>query len=178
MDKVLDYAKKIISEKITLEDTCLDLTCGRGNDTLFLCQRCKKVYAFDIQDDAIKSTREKTKDYDNVILIKDSHKNLLTYVKESIKAAIYNLGYLPKGDKSITTHYQEVIESIKSVFSILQKNGVIIVVCYPGHEEGQKESIEIDKWLRKLNQKEYDVLRYEFINQINNPPYLYIIEKI
>ena len=30
----------------------------------------------------------------------------------------------------------------------------------------------------KLNQKEYEVLRYEFINQINNPPYLYIIEKI
>ena len=36
----------------------VDATCGRGNDTVWLAARCGRVYAFDIQPDAIASTRE------------------------------------------------------------------------------------------------------------------------
>ena len=36
----------------------VDATCGRGHDTVWLAARCGRVYAFDIQPDAIASTRE------------------------------------------------------------------------------------------------------------------------
>ena len=36
----------------------VDATCGRGNDTVWLTAHCGRVYAFDIQSEAIASTRE------------------------------------------------------------------------------------------------------------------------
>ena len=36
----------------------VDATCGRGNDTVWLAAHCGRVYAFDIQSEAIASTRE------------------------------------------------------------------------------------------------------------------------
>lgn len=178
MDKILEFQKKIIISKIQENDVCADLTCGRGNDTLFLARMCKKVYSFDIQEEAINSAKEKTKDLDNIVYILKGHEYVDSYINEPIGVAVYNLGYLPKGDHNITTHYEQIKISLDKVLQILRKKGVIIITCYPGHEEGLKESINLDEYLRKLNQKEYEVLRYEFINQINNPPYLYIIEKI
>lgn len=178
MDKILEYSKKVILEKIKKEDTCIDMTCGRGNDTIFLANNCKKVYAFDIQKEAILSTKGKTKDCNNVIIIEDSHESVDKYVNEEVGIVIYNLGYLPKGDHNITTHYSSVISSIYKVLKLLREGGLIAITVYPGHEEGKNESINLDFQLREFNQKEYEVLKYEFINQANNPPYLYLIEKI
>lgn len=181
MDKILDFARKVIEEKITNEGSKLNIamdgTCGRGNDTLFLASKAKEVYAFDIQDEAINSTKELLKDYQNVHIIKDSHSNIDNYVK-SIDVAMYNLGYLPKADKSITTHIDEVLISLNKAMILLTQKGIITICVYPGHEEGLKESIELGKYLKTINQKEFDIVKYEFINQINYPPYLYIIQKL
>ncbi len=177
MDKVLEFAKKIIKEKLGYFDIAVDATCGRGNDTLFLSDLFKKVYAFDIQEDAIISTKEKTKDKTNVEVIQDSHENICTYVTEAIDAVMYNLGYLPNGDKTKTTNHESTLKSIKVALSKLSVDGVITIICYPGHEEGKIESVEIEKYLMDLNQKEYDVIKYDFINQINNPPYMLAIRK-
>ncbi|MEJ7220935.1 class I SAM-dependent methyltransferase, partial [Staphylococcus gallinarum] len=84
-------------------------TCGNGNDTLFLAQNVPNgfVYGFDIQQLAITNTEQKVATFSNVKLIKDSHNNVKQYIKAEhigkIDAAIFNLGYLPKGDKSIVT---------------------------------------------------------------------------
>ena len=177
MDKVLDFAKKLIMNKSGSFDIAVDATCGRGNDTLFLAELFSKVYAFDIQEDAITSTKDKTKDKSNVEVILDSHENICTYVTEGIDAVMYNLGYLPNGDKLKTTKHESTLKSIEASLSKLNVDGIITIICYPGHEEGKVESIEIEKYLRELNQKEYDVIKYDFINQINNPPYLLAIRK-
>ena len=44
MDKVIEFVKNIIRKKDNIEVSC-DMTCGRGNDTLFLSGLSKKVYA-------------------------------------------------------------------------------------------------------------------------------------
>ena len=179
MDKVINFVKNVINNNINKKDiVSCDMTCGRGNDTLYLADFSKKVYAFDIQKDAIESTKERVKDYNNVFLINDSHSNVDKYVGGKIDIAMYNLGYLPKGDHTITTTYESSIESIKKTLELLNKNGLITIIIYPGHPEGLTESIEITNFLKTLNQKEYEVLKYEFINQINMPPYAYIIEKL
>ena len=178
MDKILEFSKKIIKNKIQNNDVCIDMTCGRGNDTHYLAPLCDKVLSFDIQEEAIKSAKELNSEYKNIIYINDSHANVDKYVNEKIGIVIYNLGYLPKGDHNITTHLEEVIISLDKVLKLLRKNGVIIITLYPGHEEGLRESVGLSNYLMKLNQKEYEVLKYEFVNQIHNPPYLYIIEKL
>ena len=165
------------SKRIKNSDICVDATCGRGNDTLFLAKTSKKVYAFDIQKEAINASKELLKDYENVIFINDSHENVFEYVSEDINIAMFNLGYLPKGDKSITTKSPSTINSIDAILKRLAVNGIVSVVCYPGHQEGYIESKELLEYLREINQKDYDIIRYDFINQINNPPYCIVIER-
>ena len=176
MDKVLEFAKKLISTKDGDMVYAVDATCGRGFDTAFLASLFSNVYAFDIQDEAIISTKEKTIEFNNVQIIKDSNVNICTYLNE-VDAVMYNLGFLPKGDKNITTKTEDTIASLKAVLSILKKDGIVTIICYPGHEEGLKESIAVEKFLRSLDQKEYDVIKYDFINQINYPPFLLGIKR-
>ena len=52
MLRPLEMAHAFLSEVITKEDIVVDATMGNGHDTLFLAQLAKKVYAFDIQEQA------------------------------------------------------------------------------------------------------------------------------
>lgn len=178
LDKVLEFQKIKIKEILTKEDIAVDATCGNGFDTLFLANLAKQVYAFDIQEEALNSTKEKLKDFDNVFFFKTSHENIKEYVREEIKVCMFNLGFLPKGDKSITTKANSTVIALKQTLDLLKKEGIITMVCYEGHPEGKKESRAIQKFLKTLNQKEFQVLKYEFINQTNCPPYLLVVEKI
>lgn len=178
MEKVLDFVRNVISKKIKENDVCVDATCGRGNDTLFLAKFAKRVYAFDIQKEAIDSSKELLKRYNNVEFINDSHENVGKYVTEEINVVMFNLGYLPKGDKNITTKSASTISSIDKMINMLALGGIISIICYPGHPEGYRESMELLEYLRKINQKNYDIIRYDFINQINNPPFALIIERV
>lgn len=180
MLRVTEAAHTILKNRVTDNDVCIDMTCGNGNDTVFLCNISKFVYGFDIQDVAINNTKNKLIDFhlSNYRLIHDTHDNVLNYVKEPIKAAIFNLGYLPKGDKSICTNYLSTIKAIKALFTLLEKGGLIALVVYPGHNEGKLESYHLETYLSNINQKEYSIMKYSFLNQINNPPYLIAIEKL
>ena len=48
---------------------------------------------------------------------------------------------------------------------------------YPGFENGMIESLGVREYLKGLNQKVYSVICYEFINQINNPPFVFVVER-
>ena len=55
--------------------------------------------------------------------------------------------------------------------------GIIVLVIYHGHPEGQVERDAVLKFAEELDQKQSHVLRYGFINQQNNPPFIVAIEK-
>ena len=118
------------------------------------------------------------KDYKNIKFINSSHEFIDEYVKEEVDVCMFNLGYLPKGDKNITTKSTSTINSIKKVIDKLTLNGIITIVCYPGHPQGKIESIDLLEFLKDIDQKNYDIVRYDFINQINNPPFAIVIERI
>lgn len=178
MLKIIPFIHKIIKDKVSNEDITIDATVGNGNDTLFLCKISKFVYGFDIQGEAIKNTEKKLTNFNNYSLFLSSHENVLEYVKEDVKAVIFNLGYLPNGDKEITTLYPKTIIAIKRCISLLAPGGIICITLYPGHENGRLESINIEAYANSLDQRKFNVLKYIFTNQINNPPYALIIEKI
>lgn len=179
MKKILQFAHDIINDKVSSNDICVDMTIGNGNDTLLLCKKAKFVYGFDIQNKAIENTDNLLKENNlkNYKLILKSHSEIDSYINEKIKLFIYNLGYLPKGDKQITTLYETTLLSLNKALYLLDNKGIIILVVYPGHEQGSIESIKVIEFVSNLSQKEYDVVKYEFINQINNPPYLLVIER-
>ncbi|HLR67837.1 class I SAM-dependent methyltransferase [Virgibacillus alimentarius] len=181
---ILNYSHYLLALSTQNGETVIDATCGNGNDTLFLSKKVGKeghVLAFDIQDQAIKNAKALVEGHNcsNISFIHDSHVNVSEYLSSESKvgAAIFNLGYLPKSDKTIITQGESTISSIKSILGFLRQNGLIVIVVYHGHKGGKKEKEMILSYVMNLDQKKYHVLRYDFINQKNNPPFLLAIQK-
>ena len=144
MTDLLTLQKSFILSHLKEGDTCADFTMGNGHDTLFLSTtvgKKGKVYAFDIQDGALSSTRERLVSagaHENYTLIKDSHSNLKLYVKEKIKAGMFNLGYLPgSGNKALTTMRETTLPAVNDAIDMLDAKSILLVAIYPGHEEGE-----------------------------------------
>jgi len=183
---ILDYAHYLLEESIELGEKVIDATCGNGHDTLFLSELVGEkghVYAFDIQQQAITNTRNVLIENGrtNVSLIHDSHANIANYFRmdhsTQIGGAIFNLGYLPRSDKSVITKGDSTVTAVAKILQLLKVNGLIILVVYHGHEGGKEEKETLLKFLLQLDQQKYNVLRYGFINQKNNPPFIIAIQK-
>ena len=137
--------KYFIMEHLSEGDVAVDFTMGNGNDTLFLSKAVGekgKVYAFDIQEDALISTRahlEANGAPENYTLICASHHRVKEFVTEPIKAGMFNLGYLPRsGRKAVTTMRETTMPAVEAAIELLAPDGVLIVAIYPGHEEGRQ----------------------------------------
>ena len=152
---ILNRVNLICNKVIKNSDIVVDATCGNGNDTLMLSKLAKKVFAFDIQKNAINNTKEllSKNAVDNVKLINDSHEYIDMYLndyKNKISLVLFNLGYLPGGNKNITTNHKSTLEAVKKSITLLNKKGIILITCYP-HEEGKKESSLITNYLDENN---------------------------
>ena len=156
---------------------------GNGNDTLFLSKavgESGKVYAFDIQEDALTSTRahlEENGAPENYTLICASHHRVKEFVNEPINAGMFNLGYLPRsGRKALTTMRQTTMPAVEAAIELLAPDGVLIVAIYPGHEEGALEGEMLREYFKTLSK--YRICPSEF-KILNSPtsPYFFIVEK-
>ena len=176
--------RNIISHFVKEGYIVADCTVGNGHDTLLLARMVGKggrVYGFDIQSVAIDRTQNKLMEHgleQRVILINSGHENIGKHVEDRLHLAIYNLGYLPGGDKKITTIPDTTLESIAQTLTLLYNNGLLLVTCYTGHEGGEIERQRVEEYLMSLDQKRFNVLKFDFINQRNNPPVLYGVEKL
>ena len=181
MDKVLAFSKKLLKEVIDKNSIVVDATAGNGNDTLFLAKTsAKKVFAFDVQNQATTNTNdllEKNNLADKCEVILDSHENFDKYIEENIQAVVFNLGYLPNADHTITTQAETTLNAIKKFITKLNIGGRIVIVVYWGHANGKVEKDALLKELSQLDQKEIEVLVYQFINQKNNAPFVIALEK-
>ena len=177
--KTTELVKKFWLEYINEDSVAIDATVGNGNDTLFLSERCRKVYGFDIQQVAIDNTAALLKENSitNYELICDDHRNVDRYIQEEIDLAVYNLGYLPRGDKHITTKADSTLESLEKVLELLKVNGLISITIYWGHEEGRKERERVVDFLRNLDSQRYHVLYLQMINQSKNAPELMLVTR-
>lgn len=174
---------KLLDKIINKDDTVIDATMGNGYDTIYLGNLVGengKVYAFDVQEEALKSTRKKVEKENmnnRIELILDGHENLDKYVNEKVACVVFNLGYLPRAKHQIITKPDTTLEAIKKSLNLLKPNGVISIAIYTGHDGGMEEKSYISEYLNSLDQNEFNVLHMEFTNQINNPPELILIEK-
>ena len=179
LERIIPFAHQKIKECVTTNDVVIDATCGNGNDTLFLSKISKHVYAFDIQSEAINNTKKLllTNNINNFTLIHDTHESFSKHNINDVKVIMYNLGYLPGGDQTITTLHQSTIKSIDNGLSILSSKGLLSLTIYTGHPKGLEESKIIVDYVRTLDSKKYNVLLYKMLNK-QNSPYNILIEKL
>lgn len=181
MQPIISIAKDFIKTVIRPDSIVADCTMGNGGDTLFLSSLVPDghVYAFDIQSEAISQTEKLLKEHhalSNVTLIHSCHSQIQNYIETEISAAMFNLGWLPNHDKTITTKRETTLTAIKNTMELLEKNGMIVIVIYPGHEEGRLEGLEIENMISSLDKKEYNSILYRLIN-VPECPYIAMIQK-
>lgn len=180
MKKVVEIAHDIIL-RAHVHGTVADFTLGAGYDCEMLMgiDEVDRVYAFEIQSQAIQDAKaylQGKKGFDKVIFLPIGHEQAKVYIQEPICAGIFNFGYYPKGDPTITTTVGTSREGVKAALDCLQVGGLLILVCYPGHEEGMRESLYFDDWIQQLPSKRYDCVRIQMSNK-KNCPYIHVIEK-
>ncbi|WP_270300306.1 class I SAM-dependent methyltransferase [Streptococcus infantarius] len=176
----LHLSHDFLAEVLDDGAVAVDATMGNGNDTAFLAQHAKKVYAFDVQEQALKSTQERLEKQaiSNAQLILDGHQNLDKYVSEPIRAAIFNLGYLPSADKTVITKPDTTLVAIEKILEGLEIGGRLAIMIYYGHEGGDMEKDAVLEYVNQLDQWLFTVMLYQPLNQINQPPFLVMIEKL
>lgn len=181
LDNTNHFIDYVLNTLLKDKKVLVDMTAGNGHDSLRILKmqpNYEKIYIYDIQEKAIENTKKllNSYGYKNCIYLNKSHDDL-SFIKEKIDFAIYNLGYMPGANKELVTKSESTIKSISSLLGKLNSGAVVIVTAYPGHEEGFIECERVDNYLRKLDQKEYNVLKLEFTNQKNKPCKTYILEK-
>lgn len=184
LERVLNYAHTLLEDVLSDGDVAVDATAGNGYDTVFLANLVGdtgKVFAFDVQQQAITSTQTRLEEQGlatrcEVILA--GHEKVATYVTTPIKAATFNLGYLPGAEHAIVTKPDTTITALESIVSQLEVGGMIVMVIYYGHDGGLEERDAVLNYVASLPQKKINVLRYEFINQQNAAPFTIAIERI
>lgn len=185
---LVKLAHSLIKNKVKSGDIVIDATLGNGHDTLFLLGLVKpngKVFGFDIQQTAIDSARSILQDHlftHCLTLVHASHAKMGDYIPlpyhGKISAVMFNLGYLPGGDKRIITQADSTLVALSCACQLLSASGIITVLAYPGHEGGEVETEQVKNWCLNLDPGQYQVRQFE--NHPENPsaPKLFVVSKI
>lgn len=184
---ILPFARELLATVVGEGDTAVDATAGNGHDSCYLAKLVGdtgKVYSFDVQAVAIEATQSRIQNEglsNRVSLHQIGHEQAADIIPQadhsSLKAAIFNLGYLPGSDKQVTTQANTSITAIKGLLNIMPPGGLIVLVIYHGHPEGALEKEELLTYVQQLPQDHAHVLQYGFVNQKNTPPFIIAIEK-
>lgn len=181
-DRVHEYIKLVLNKG----DLVIDCTMGNGFDTKFLYDCVGNegiVIAFDIQKEAIIATNLLIGNKENVFLVHGSHEffdeklSIVTENSRKPKAILFNLGYLPGGIKNITTNSKSTIKAIQKSLELLDKEGLLSIVTYPGHPEGFDEDIQISCLLEQLSAFQFEVILTTQFNKSNKAPKHYLVYK-
>ena len=164
-------------------DMVVDATVGLGRDTAFLADCVGpqgKVYAFDIQEEALTATRSLLNEQGlspRVDLLLASHTYLAQYVPDRVKVVVFNLGYLPGSDHRVVTEASTTLEAIQAAIKILKHKGIIWITVYRGHDAGMEESQLLINYFSTLSKKDFSVFQGRYINQGELSPYWIIVQK-
>jgi hypothetical protein len=181
MEKVysphLKLAKEYWNAHLKRSDLAIDATCGNGHDTLFLSGLCD-VIGLDIQITAIQNTEALlSKHMKKAVLHCISHEKINTLLLPCLpNLIIYNLGYLPHGDKSITTKTESTLESVKKSLDLLAPGGALSITCYPGHDEGLLEERALEGWAASLPSNKWAVAHHKWLERTRAPSLLWILQ--
>lgn len=188
---VLTMAQRWAAERAGPGDAVIDATAGGGVDTLFLALTVGpkgRVYAFDVQEAALSRTRDRLAEaaagggrpLAPVELLLAGHERMPELIPSplhgTIRAVMFNLGYLPGGDEAIITKPDTTLAALKSSLELLAPGGIVTAVLYPGHSGGETEAAAVERWAADLPASRAQTVVYRF-PQKPHAPYLVAVEK-
>lgn len=159
-------------------DRVVDATVGNGHDTLFLAQRVGltgHVDGFDLQAQALARTRERLTQQriEHVTLYLEDHARMDEFVIEPVQVIMFNLGYLPGGDKSMVTKTPSTLKALEAARTRLAHSGIITVMAYRGHDGGSEEAQAVRERLRQWEDHGFSVQEHHG-SSTDDSPILYI----
>ncbi|MBA3722409.1 MAG: class I SAM-dependent methyltransferase [Parachlamydiaceae bacterium] len=186
LDLTHQYWKKLIQQG----DSVIDATCGNGKDTLCLAQLTLAegkgiIYAMDIQKQALDSARHylsmhlSPQQFLDIEFILGCHSQFPVEIKPlTIKLIVYNLGYLPGGDKKQTTQMESTLKSLESAKNLIAPGGVLCITCYPGHDAGAIEEEGLMIFAANLPNTEWSCCHHRWLNREKSPSLLLLQKKM
>lgn len=174
-------AQQKISETISEGDLAVDGTVGRGFDTAFLSEKVGEtgvVIGFDLQREALQATAHRLKAIgaSNVDLLHQGHETAGDVLQgREVGAAMFNLGYLPRSDKQLTTKSDTTLIAVAAVFEALSVGRRMTLLCYRGHEGGPEEYEAVGEWVSRLCGAEVE--RIESPVAKSTSPVLFVVTK-
>ena len=150
MLRMTEFIHDTLRQTLRPGDWAVDATVGNGYDTAFLAEQVGasgRVFGFDIQADAIEATKERTNHAPWVALFQCSHermsKCLPANAKGKIAVVMFNLGYLPGGQKDITTTPETTVDALHEALELIKAGGLVTLLLYTGHPGGQCEAAAV-----------------------------------
>ena len=177
------WTKALLDDFLMPGFCVVDATMGNGHDTLYLAGKVSpggRVYAFDIQQQALTNTRERLKNAgleEAAELILASHDTMDAYVPKELDAVIFNLGWLPGTEHTCTTRVETTLKAVNTALGLIRKGGVVTICVYPGHEEGSRELEALTEWARGLDDRKYDAFSCGYENLSARPPRLIAVTR-
>lgn len=180
-----EWCRHFIREQVKPGDLCIDATAGNGHDTELLCKLAGaegRVLAFDIQETALKKTEQRLREaglHAGARLILDSHVHMDKYAeKETVSCIVFNFGYLPGGDHGLATRPETSLAAVKTGLALLKTGGLMSLCIYSGGDTGYGERDVLLPFLRELDEREYLVIRCEYMNRRKDPPLPVLVVKL
>lgn len=167
---VVEWSHWIISRVLRPGDVAFDATVGHGHDLVMMATLVGQqglVLGCDIQEHAIESAWQNAEMRgvsDRVRLHVESHEHIERICHgenvKQLRAIMYNLSYLPGGDKSIRTRRESTIASLGKALDLLMAGGAMTIVSYRGHEGGAEEAVAVLDWASALPPYQFEVVMY------------------
>ena len=186
--KLTEVAHRLVAGKLQPGEVAVDATAGNGHDTLLLAGlvgEAGAVFALDVQAGALAATGKRLMEHGQdkaVNLCQRGHESLAEVVPGRhhgrVSAVMFNLGYLPGGDKSRITQGETTLSALGQALAMLKEGGLCTMVCYPGHPGGEQEAEAVSRFVADLDPDDYRVERHDSEHRINHAPFLLAIEKV
>lgn len=174
-------AQEILRPMIRPGDLVIDATAGNGHDALFLADcvgPTGKVLAFDVQEAALTSARERVGESGWVEFFLESHAKMGNHAaNEAVAVVMFNLGYLPGENHELTTESVETLRALEVAAALLKPGGILSVICYPGHPAGAAEAVEVEAWITALAASGWRIAKYGAIGTRRPAPFLLLAGK-
>ena len=177
------WAAELIGPALFPGARAVDATMGNGKDTLWLCGlvgETGRVYAFDVQAEAVARTRELLERegvVDRATLFCRGHEHMAEVVDGPVDAVMFNLGWLPGAEHGVTTRVETTLQAADAALTLLKPEGLLTICVYPGHDEGTRELNALTAWAASLDPRQYDALMKHYMNQPNDPPVLIAVKR-
>ena len=184
--RLTELAQQAIAARLQPGDAAIDATAGNGYDTLFLARRVGesgRVFAFDLQPQALRQARARLQAAGLAARVTWhclGHEHMDRVIPRSwhprLRAAMFNLGYLPHGDKRLTTTAATTLAALERAIGLLAPGGRISLIAYTGHPGGMEECEAVRQW---LGRQPDDLLSWHTLvpEGHRKPPWLFLIDR-